>query len=147
MNFGIIGCSRVARRRFLPAFAESDCARLISVGSRSPAKAGEYAREFGAEQFGDYDSILANKKVDAVYISTPPLLHTEWVLKAAKAGKHIICEKPAFPTLAEARAALAACRRANVRLFENYAFLYHHQHAAARALLPKIGGIARIEVE
>ncbi len=147
MRFGIIGCSRVARRRFLPTLTSSPHASLFFVGSRDMEKAKAYTHEFHAKSYGSYEEVLASSDVDAVYISTPPLLHTEWALKAAHAGKHIIVEKPAFPTLAEARAALAVCKKAGVRLFENYAFLYHPQHKAARALVPRIGGITRIRVQ
>lgn len=144
IRFGIIGCSRVARRRFLPALVSSHCATLIFVGSRDTKKAKEYADEFHAKQYGSYEDVLASKVVDAVYISTPPTLHAEWVLKAARAGKHIICEKPAFTDVETAGAAAKACRDNKVRLFENYAFLYHTQHEVARALSEKIGGIERI---
>lgn len=147
IRFGIIGCSRVARRRFLPALVSSRCATLTFVGSRDAKKAKGYADEFHAEKYGGYEDVFANKNVDAVYISTPPTLHTEWVLKAARAGKHIICEKPAFPDLETARAAVEVCRANKVRLFENYAFLYHPQHAVARALVSKIGGIKRISAQ
>ncbi len=145
MNFGIIGCSRVARRRFLPAIRSSSAARLVFIGSRDSERASEYAREFGAPRAGSYEEVLSDEAVDVVYISTPPLLHTQWVLEAAQAGKHIIVEKPAFPTLAEARTAIAVCRKAGVRLFENYAFLYHPQHESARALLNDVGGLQRLE--
>ncbi len=147
IRFGIIGCSRVARRRFLPALASSTYAWLTFVGSRDAKKAKAYADEFHTERFGSYEDVLASAEVDAVYISTPPTLHAEWVLKAAKAGKHIICEKPAFMDLKSARAVVEACRKADVRLFENYAFLYHPQHAAARALAEKIGSVERIEAK
>ncbi len=72
---------------------------------------------------------------DAVYISTPPSLHEEWVNKAAAAGKHILCEKPAFGDLRTAKKAVEHCRAAGVRLLEGYAFKYHPQHALVRSLV------------
>lgn len=144
VRFGIIGCSRVARRRFLPALVSSHYGKLAFIGSRDANKAKECADDFHAEQYGSYEDVLTSNHVDAVYISTPPTLHTEWVLQAAHAGKHIICEKPAFPDTETARAAVAACRKAGVRLFENYAFLYHPQHEVARSLTEKIDGVERI---
>lgn len=145
IRFGIIGCSRVARRRFFPALVSSQCGTLVFVGSRDAEKAKEYADEFRAEQYGNYEDVLSSKTVDAVYISTPPTLHAEWVLKAARAGKHIICEKPAFPDAETARRAVEACHANSVRLFENYAFLYHPQHAVALSLIPRIGCVERIQ--
>ena len=141
VQFGLIACSRVARRRFLPALQGVDCARLAHVGSRDAAKAAGYAEEFSSPKFGDYTAVLADPDLDAVYISTPPTLHAEWVQQAAAAGKHVLCEKPAFTTGMEARAAVAACRANGVRLLEGYAFKYHPQHARVRALIAegKIG--------
>ena len=84
VRFGIIACSNVARRRFLPALGASTTARLEHVGSRDPAKAGQYAREFSCAKSGSYEAVLADPAVDAVYISTPPSLHTEWVHRASR---------------------------------------------------------------
>ncbi|TSC84142.1 MAG: oxidoreductase domain-containing protein [Parcubacteria group bacterium Gr01-1014_17] len=144
VRFGIIGCSRVAQRRFLPALAASERAALSFVGSRDAEKAKKYANEFHAAHFGNYEDVLASKNVDAVYISTPPTLHYEWIVKSARAGKHIICEKPACMDYESAHRAVQICREAGVRLMENYAFLYHPQHAAARDIMSEIGSIKRI---
>ena len=132
-------------RRFLPALVSSPLAKLTFVGSRDKKKAKQYAEEFGAQKFGSYEDVLASKEVDAVYISTPPLLHAEWVKKAASAGKHIICEKPSFPDYETTSGIISFCRGASVRLFENYAFLYHPQHKAARELSSRVGQVSSIE--
>ena len=135
VQFGIIACSSVARRRFLPALKLASGAQLARVGSRDAAKAESFAREFSCPKFGSYEAVLADPEINAVYISTPPTLHAEWVLKAAAAGKHVLCAKPAFGTGAEARKAVAACRAAGVRLFEGYAFKYHPQHTLVKSLV------------
>jgi NDP-hexose-3-ketoreductase len=137
LRFGIIACSSVARRRFLPALAGvgPDIARLQRVGSRDLDKAAHYAREFACPLHGDYESVLQDPDVDIVYISTPPLLHEEWVLKAAKAGKHVWCEKPAFSDLSSAKRALCACEAAGVRLVEGYVFACHPQHTKFASLV------------
>src|SRR3989338_6989282 len=134
VRFGIVGCSRVARRRFLPALHSSKAGKFLFAGSRNKEKAKQYALEFHAEKHGSYEDVLADERVDAVYISTPPLSHAEWVLKAANAHKHIICEKPAFPDYGTAREATSVCRAKGVRLVENYAFKYHPQHQIANTL-------------
>ena len=134
VQFGIIACSSVARRRFLPALKLANCAQLAHIGSRDAAKAESFAREFSCPKFGNYEAVLADSEINAVYISTPPTLHGEWVHKVAAAGKHILCEKPAFSSGEEARKAVAACRAAGVRLFEGYAFKYHPQHALVKSL-------------
>ncbi len=90
---------------------------------------------FSCPKHGTYEAVLADPEINAVYISTPPTMHAEWVHKAAAAGKHILCEKPAFSSGHEARQAVAACRSAGVRLFEGYAFKYHPQHALVHSLV------------
>ncbi len=135
VQFGIIACSSIARRRFLPALRLAGGAQLASIGSRDAAKAAQFAREFGAPRHGTYEDVLADPQVNAVYIYTPPTLHAEWVHKAAAAGKHVLCEKPAFVDSAEARKAVQACRAAGVRLMEGYVPKYHPQHAKVREVL------------
>lgn len=135
VRFGIIACSSVARRRFLPALATSMLAQLVHVGSRDPAKAGQCAREFSCAKSGDYAAVLADPEVEAVYVSTPPSLHEEWVLKAVAKGKHVLCEKPALGNLRSAVAVVDRCRAASVRLAEGYSFRWHPQHAVVRSLI------------
>src|SRR3954471_21329921 len=96
VRFGIIACSSVAKRLFIPALQASSTARLERVGSRDPKKAAQYASALSCPKFGNYDDVFNDPEVDAVYVSLPSVLHDEWVLKAADRGKHIICEKPAF---------------------------------------------------
>lgn len=135
VRFGMIACSSVGRRRFLPALGLSTVARLDRIGSRDAAKAERYAREFGCEKHGDYAEVLADPEVDAVYISTPPLLHEEWVLKTLASRKHVLCEKPAFGSFAAAVRAAGSSRENGVRLMEGYAFKHHPQHQTVRALI------------
>ncbi len=135
VQFGIIACSSIARRRFLPALKLASGAQLGRIGSREVAKAALFAREFGAPRHGTYEDVLADPEVNAVYISTPPPLHAEWVHKAAAAGKHVLCEKPAFSSGIEALEAVQACRAAGVRLMEGYVPKFHPQHARVRMLV------------
>ena len=135
VQFGILACSNIARRRFLPALKLATGVQLAAIGSRDVAKAEQFAREFSAPRYGTYESVLADSQINAVYVSTPPPLHAEWVHKAAAAGKHVLCEKPAFVDSAEARKAVDACRAAGVRLMEAYVPPYHPQHAKVRELV------------
>jgi predicted dehydrogenase len=81
VQFGLIACSSIARRRFLPALKQVDGAQLATIGSRDRAKAEQFAREFSAPRFGTYEDVLADPQINAVYISTPPNLHADWVKK------------------------------------------------------------------
>ena len=149
VQFGILACSSIARRRFLPALKLAHGAQLASIGSRDTSKAEQFAREFGAPRHGTYEDVLADPQIQAVYISTPPTLHAEWVHKAAAAGKHVLCEKPAFTSGAEALKAVNVCRAAGVRLMEGYVPKYHPQHARVRALVAegRIGAPRFFEAE
>jgi NDP-hexose-3-ketoreductase len=135
VRFGIIACSSVARRRFLPALRNCSDAKLERIGSRDPTKAELFSREFGCGKFGDYDSVLADPDVEAIYISTPPNLHEEWVLRALSAGKHALCEKPAFPSFRAALNATNLARASKLRVIEGYSFKWHPQHAAVKSFV------------
>lgn len=135
IRFGLIGCSSIARRRFAPAVRKSTVARLERIGSRDASKAEQFSREFGCPKSGSYEDVLADPDVDAVYISTPPGLHESWARAAAEQGKHILCEKPAFPNYRTTLELVELCRRSKVRLMEGYMFSYHPQHAEVRTLL------------
>jgi NDP-hexose-3-ketoreductase len=135
LRFGLIACSSIARRRFVPALKNSGAAVLEHVGSRDTQKAAEFARVQGAKKSGTYDEVLQDAGVDAVYISTPISQHAEWIRRAAAAGKHVLCEKPLCPSFAEAKALVEFCREKKVRLLEAYSFRFHPQHALARQII------------
>ena len=89
LKFGIIGCSRIAKRSVIPAILKSGCAELEIIGSRSTDKAKEFAKEFDCKKFGSYEDVISDDSVDVVYISTPISTHREWSIKASEAGKHV----------------------------------------------------------
>ena len=90
IKIGVLGCSSVAQRNFLPALSSSDIAELWFVGSRNEEKAKDWAKQFGCKHFGTYEEVLESD-VDVVYISLPIALHEKWVIKAARSGKHVLC--------------------------------------------------------
>ena len=93
LKFGIIGCSRIAKRSVIPAIIKSEFAELEIIGSRSTDKAKEFASEFNCKKSGTYEDVISDDSVDAVYISTPIGTHEEWSIKASEAGKHVYVEK------------------------------------------------------
>ncbi|GAB3417115.1 aldo/keto reductase [Flindersiella endophytica] len=120
--WGILGPGRIAGAfaRDLPA---SKTGRLLAVGSRDLAKAQAFAQEHGGERaYGSYEELLADPDVDAVYIATPHPMHAEWAIKAAEAGKHILCEKPLTVNLAETMAVIEAAKEHDVFLMEAYMY-------------------------
>src|ERR1035441_10403970 len=94
LSWGILGTGRIAGI-FAKQLSQSKTGKLVAVGSRSQASADRFAAEYRvARCHGSYEALLADSQVQAVYIATPHSLHAQWCLKAAAAGKHILCEKP-----------------------------------------------------
>lgn len=123
--WGILGCAGIAKIRTIPGLLQADNARLYAVASRGADKAEEFKELFGAEKaYGSYEALLEDKAVEAVYIPLPNSMHFEWVEKAAKAGKHILCEKPLALNEAEAKRMYEICEAEGVLLME--AFAYRH---------------------
>ena len=113
LSIGILGTSNIARKNIL-AIATSKNATCLMVGSRDENRAREYAEETNVPDHGSYEQVLAHPNVDSVYIPLPTTTHLEWVLKAAKSGKHVLCEKPVAVNTSELIEMLRACRDANV---------------------------------
>lgn len=134
VRIGILGCSDIARRKFLPALAKCRLAKLAAVSSRNPATAAEFAGTTGCLLLS-HEEMLVSAAVDLLYISLPNHLHEEWTMRALAAGKHVICEKPLATSLAAAERMLAAARRHERLLYENQMFLCHPQHAVVKTLL------------
>ena len=134
LKIGTIGCSRVAEKYFFPHINSSENADIEFVGSRSIKKAEEWAKKYGSNKFGDYADVI-NSNVDAVYISLPIALHEEWAIKAANAGKHVLCEKSSSISYQSAKKMLQACKDNNVRILEALAFRFHPQHKQIQNLI------------
>ena len=135
VGWGVIGATaNIARMAVLPALAAGPSCRLVAVASASSPEGG-YA-DFGAERvLASYDEVLQDPEVEAVYIPLPNSLHAEWTIKAAEAGKHVLCEKPLATTALEAGAMAAACDAAGVLLFEAYMTPFHPRSERLEAIL------------
>jgi len=135
LRFGIIGCSSISERSTIPAIQKSDFAELAMIGSRSETKAKQFAEKFGCDKFGSYESVLNDDDIDAVYISTPVGTHEEWSVKAANAGKHILCEKSSTTSLESAKKMVDCCTDNKVRIMEGFMFRFHPQHQKVKELI------------
>ena len=112
LRWGILGCARITRRGLAPGIRSSRTGFLRALASRGAGAARAWAREFGIpESYGSYAGLLADPEIDAVYIPLPNELHRPWVLAAADAGKHVLCEKPLALDAVEAAAMVEHCRR------------------------------------
>ena len=135
VRFGILGTANIARTQLIPAIFRANNAEIIAISSRGN-KAREVAKEFNIPKaYEDYDELLQDKEVDAVYIPLPNHLHKKWVIEAAKKGKHILCEKPATLTLDEAVEMIRICREQNVKFMEGFMYQFHPQHERVKEII------------
>ena len=127
IKWGVIGAGGIARRRTIPeGLVAAENAELMSVYDVDAAVNAEVAKEFGAVAATDIDQLLGGA-IDAVYVATPASLHCEHVLAGAKAGKHVLCEKPLGMTVSEATKMIAACQSAGVLLGTTLMLRFHSQ--------------------
>lgn len=125
LRWGILGTGRMARRLASAIREAGDTVTIM--GSRDPTRAQAAAVALGVERIGSYDDVIAAADVDAIYNALPNRLHATWTMRAAEAGKHILCEKPLAATAAECEAMVAACERHGVHLVEAFMYRYHPQ--------------------
>jgi len=124
--WGILGCARIARRGLIPGILASQSGSLHALASRDLATARAWAAQFGAPKaYGSYRELIDDPTVEAVYVPLPNELHKPWVLEAADAGKHVLCEKPLALDAHEAAEMVEHCRNQGVVLVE--AFMWRHQ--------------------
>ncbi len=135
LKLGVLGCANIAKQ-FVRDVAGSAAVQIHAVASRDAAKAAEFAKTFVLPRhFGSYEALLGDPEIDAVYIPLPNSLHAEWAIKAAEAGKHVLCEKPLALSRAEAEAMFAAGRRHGVLVLESYPYYFQPQTRDMLALL------------
>lgn len=139
LRWGVLGTGHIANRFSGQVAALGGRARLQAVGARDPVQAQACARQHGFAVAGSYADVLADPRVDAVYVALLNRDHAPWCIAAARAGKHILCEKPAALSAAELESILAAARAARVRFVEAFAYRFHPRWAAIRRLLPDLG--------
>jgi xylose dehydrogenase (NAD/NADP) len=132
LRIGVLGAARIARQ-FCTAVASSSEVVVIAVASRDRDKADAFARECNLPRaLGSYEALLSDTDIEAIYLPLPNSMHAEWAIRAAEAGKHILCEKPLALNAAEARAMFAAVDRYNVILREAYPYMAQAQTAMMR---------------
>jgi len=135
IGWGIIGTGRV-HKWVAPAIQKAKDSHLVAVLSRDKQRAIAFAREFGIERactsLGD---MLRDPDINVVYVGSPNGLHASQTIEAAAAGKHVLCEKPMAPTVAECRSMIEACRKNGVRLGLGLQYRQHPAHRKAREIV------------
>src|SRR5688572_30403876 len=120
-GWGLIGTGKIADDRILPAINAFEGNRLVAVVSRDQGRAETFAKKFGAKHaYTSYDEMLRNPEVTVVAIHTPNALHAEQAIAAARAGKHVFCDKPMATSAADAKRIVDECEKAGVRLGVNF---------------------------
>ena len=128
LKWGVLAAGRIAGKFASGLSTIRDEATALAVGSRSLEKAETFAQEHGFERaYGSYEELLADPDVDAVYIATPNALHAEWSMKAAEAGKHILCEKPITVNAPQLERVLEVIRARDVFFMEAFMYRCHPQ--------------------
>jgi len=136
INWGIIGCAGIAERALIPAIEASANGVLYGIAARDKKRALDWARAHGFKKaYRDYQALLDDPAIDAVYNPLPNNLHAEWSIRAAQAGKHVLCEKPMAMNAAEVRDMAAAAEKAGVLLTEAFMYKFHPQIDKALKLL------------
>jgi predicted dehydrogenase len=135
-NWGVLGPGFIATRAILPALQNTHNARLLAVASRDAGRAATTAAQFAIERaYPDYQQLLDDPDVDIVYIALPNHLHREWTIRAAQAGKHVLCEKPFAITPDECDQMIAACQQASVFLMEAVMYRFHPRMISLKQML------------
>lgn len=146
VRWGILGTARIADK-IAPAIQATPVASLVAVASRQADRAAQWAGKYGvACSYGDYQALLDDPGVDAVYIPLPPSLHEEWTLKAFRAGKHVLCEKPLSTSAASAAVMVQASREAGRLLMDGVMWRHHPRAAELKSAItdPALGQLRRI---
>jgi len=136
LRWGCLGAAQFALTKFLPAIPACQYAELAAIASRDSAKAHKAAKKLGIPKaYGSYEELLADPEIDVVYNPLPNHLHLEWTVRAAAAGKHVLCEKPIGLSVAEVDEMIAARDRHKVKIGEAFMVHTHPQWVRARELV------------
>lgn len=148
LGYAVVGLGGYGLGRIIPQFKECQHSRLVALVSGDPAKAKKVAAEYGVPERGiynyeNYDSIRDNPDIDIVYICLPVFMHAEYTVRAAAAGKHVMCEKPMAVSVAECEQMIAACRKAGKKLMLGYRSRFE-PHNVEAIRLARSGAIGKL---
>ena len=146
IRWGVLGAARIAVRKVIPAMQRGVVSEITAIASRDLENARRAARELGvAKAYGSYEDLLADPEIDAVYNPLPNHLHVPWSIRAAEAGKHVLCEKPVALSAVQARELMAVRDRIGVKIGEAFMARTHPQWLRAKQLAQN-GSIGELRV-
>jgi xylose dehydrogenase (NAD/NADP) len=139
LRLGLLSTARI-NEKLAAGAALVDEVELAAIGSRDLGRAEEQAAALGVERaLGSYDAVLGDPEVDAVYVALPNSMHVDWSIRALKAGKHVLCEKPMARSVAPVERAFDAAEEAGLVLAEAFMWRHHPQARKLVELLPRVG--------
>src|ERR1700677_5220341 len=148
VRWGVLSTAKIGTQKVLPAMQKGDWSELSAIASRDLGKAEAAARTLGiARAYGSYEELLADPQIEAIYNPLPNQLHVPWSIKAAEAGKHVLCEKPISMTVAEAKKLLQVQQRTGVTIGEAFMVRTHPQWLRTRELIAsgRIGQLRSVQ--
>jgi len=136
LRWGVLSTAAIGLKKVIPAMQLGQYSRVTAIASRDLVKARAAADALGIETaYGSYEALIADPDVDAIYNPLPNQMHVPWTIKAAEAGKHVLCEKPLSMTVAEAKTLLAVQERTGVKIGEAFMIRSYSQWQRLRELL------------
>jgi predicted dehydrogenase len=145
VKWGVLGAASIAVRKVIPGMQKGAHNEITAIASRDKKKAEEAAHKLGIPKaYGSYEELLKDGEVEAVYNPLPNHLHVPWSIKAAEAGKHVLCEKPISLSVAEAKTLLVARDRTGVKIGEAFMVKTHPQWLRAREII-RGGAIGKLQ--
>jgi predicted dehydrogenase len=148
LRWGVLSTAAIGLKKVIPAMQQGELTHIAAIASRDHAKAEEAARTLSIEKiYGSYEDLLADPQIDVIYNPLPNHLHVPWTIKAAEAGKHVLCEKPLSLNVTEARALLDVQARTKVKIGEAFMVRTHPQWLRVRELIASghIGSLRSIQ--
>ena len=149
VKWGILSSAKIARKHVMPGMQAGEFCDIYAIASRDLARAREVAKEFSIPKaYGSYEELLADPEIQAIYNPLPNHLHVPWSIKAAEAGKHVLCEKPLGIDATDAEKLVKVCREKGVLLMEAFMYRTHPQWVQAKQYVEagKIGDLKAIQV-
>ena len=145
LRWGLLSTAHI-NRSVIPPLRLSPRNQLVAVASRDKARADEYAKKWEIPTtYGSYEALLADSNIDVIYNPLPNGMHAEWTIKAAQAGKHVLCEKPIGVTPAEVDAMADAAKKAGVYVTEGFMYRHHPQTLKVKQLVES-GAIGKLRL-
>ncbi len=136
VKWGVLGAASIAIRKVIPGMQAGQWSEVAAIASRDLDKGQKAAQKLGIPKtYGSYEELLADPEIEAVYVPLPNHLHVPWSIKAAEAGKHVLCEKPLSLSVAEAKTLLAVRDRMSVKVGEAFMVKTHPQWLRTRELI------------